>query len=98
MTINSTVAALHALAHETRLRSLQELARAGDGGLTAGVLAKRLDVQKNALSPHLSLLQRSELVTSEKSGRNITYRVRAEALVNLSNGLRAMVGKASTID
>lgn len=92
MVIDKTVAALHAFAHETRLRSLQELAKAGDEGLTAGVLATRLSIRKNALSPHLSLLQRSDLVSSVRSGRNITYRIRTESVVAMSKVLRTIAG------
>lgn len=90
MVLDRTVAALHALAHDTRMRVLQELAKAGEGGLTAGVVARRVEVQKNALSPHLALLQRAELVSSERSGRNITYRIQADALVRLSEHLREL--------
>ena len=50
MEITSAVASLAALAHEGRLTAFRLLVQAGDGGLAAGELARRLQVLPNTLS------------------------------------------------
>ncbi len=68
------VSALSALAQTHRLRVFRALVMAGLGGLTPGVLAKRLDITPSALSFHLKELSHSGLAKVEHQGRNLIYR------------------------
>lgn len=68
------VAALSALAFETRLQAVQLLASAGEGGVAAGELARQLGVQQNTMSDHLRALAHAGVVTTERRSRSIIYR------------------------
>ena len=65
--------ALGALSHETRLSVFRLLVTAGPAGLSAGVIAARLEVLPNTLSTHLGLLARAGLVVPARAGRVIRY-------------------------
>lgn len=67
------LAALAALAQETRLDVFRRLVQAGPDGLAAGVLASELAVSPATLSFHLKELRNARLVTSEREGRSIRY-------------------------
>lgn len=67
--------ALTALAHPTRLSVFRLLVREEPQGLAAGAIAEALDVRANTLSTHLTLLARGGLVSAERHGRSIRYRV-----------------------
>ena len=43
--------------------------------MPAGDIAKKLDVPHNTMSTHLTILNRVRLVSSERQGRRIVYRV-----------------------
>ncbi|MGB7243715.1 MAG: helix-turn-helix transcriptional regulator [Sulfitobacter sp.] len=58
----------HALAHVTR-RAMLDHVRA-DPGLTVGKLASHFDVSRIAVMNHLAVLEKAELVISEKDGRS----------------------------
>ena len=75
MDLDSSVAALSALAQPTRLEVFRLLVRNEPGGLAAGEIAKQLDVPHNTMSTHLTILNRAGLVSSERLGRSIVYRV-----------------------
>ena len=83
MEITSAVASLAALAHEGRLTAFRLLVQAGDGGLAAGELARRLEVLPNTLSTNLGILAQAGLVTSQREGRSIIYRAHYEAMGEL---------------
>ena len=83
MEITSAVASLAALAHEGRLTAFRLLVQAGDGGLAAGELARRLEVLPNTLSTNLGILAQAGLVTSQREGRSIIYRAQYEAMGEL---------------
>ncbi len=68
------IAALSALAQETRLAIFRLLVRAGEEGLAAGEIASRLGVAAPTLSFHLKDLQHAGLLLSERHGRQIVYR------------------------
>ena len=68
------VRALAALAQAVRLRVFRALVVAGPAGLTPGDLSAQLEVAANTLSFHLKELANSDLVTQERSGRNLVYR------------------------
>jgi ArsR family transcriptional regulator, arsenate/arsenite/antimonite-responsive transcriptional repressor len=69
------LAALSALANETRLDLVRLLVVAGDDGLPAGDLARALDHSASRLSFHLAQLEQAGLVTSRRVARNIYYAV-----------------------
>jgi DNA-binding transcriptional ArsR family regulator len=75
MDIQLSVAALSALAQPTRLEVFRLLVRHEPGGLAAGEIAKQLNVPHNTMSTHLTILSRAGLVSSERKGRSIVYRV-----------------------
>lgn len=67
------LAALTALAHETRLALIRLLVGAGPQGLAQGELARRLSASASRLAFHLGLLEQAGLVTSRREGRNVLY-------------------------
>jgi ArsR family transcriptional regulator len=68
-----------ALASTPRRRILAYLSKTS---LTAGEIAERFDMSKPALSKHLKILENAGLVTSEKNGQYVTYRLVEASLVN----------------
>jgi ArsR family transcriptional regulator len=75
MTLARAVKALDALAHETRLRVHRLLVQAGEEGLSAGFIARKLDMPASSLSFHLMHLQAAGLVTQRRDGRSLIYAV-----------------------
>jgi ArsR family transcriptional regulator len=67
------VAALAALAQESRLEVFRLLIRCGPGGVPAGEIARSLGVPHNTMSTQLAILSRAGLVTSRREGRSIIY-------------------------
>lgn len=61
------------MASETRLDLVRTLIDAGDGGLAAGEIGKRLAVSASRLSFHLSSLEQAGLVVARRAGRNVIY-------------------------
>ena len=79
------IAALSALAQESRLRVFRLLVTAGPEGLPAGHVAEELAVPANTLSFHLSLLKNAGLVSVRREGRSLIYSAEyghAKALVD----------------
>lgn len=79
----AAVAALSALAFETRLEVVQLLVNVGGEGLAAGELSRRLGVQQNTLSDHLGALARVGILTAERRSRSIIYRTNSSAVSDL---------------
>jgi len=77
------VDALSALAQPSRLEVFRLLARYGKDGLCAGDISKELGIPKPTLSFHLKELHEAELITSERNGRSITYRLHIEGMRSL---------------
>src|SRR5260221_12920867 len=67
------VAALGALAQDTRLALFRLLVQRGPDGLPAGVVAERLGVPPSALTFHLQQLLHAQLGTQRPGGRQIFY-------------------------
>lgn len=75
MEIQDVVNSLAALAQPVRLQVFRALVVAGHGGLTPGALVTAIAVPGTSLSFHLKELTHSGLVTQERVGRNLIYRV-----------------------
>jgi ArsR family transcriptional regulator, arsenate/arsenite/antimonite-responsive transcriptional repressor len=83
MELKQAVAALGALAQETRLSIFLLLVEAGPQGVAAGRLAESLDVPPATLSFHLKELSHSGLISSRQDGRFIHYAVDFEHMAAL---------------
>ena len=67
------IAALGALAQETRLALFRLLVAAGPAGLPAGAIAERLGVQPSSLSFHLAQLVHAGLIAQRRVSRHLIY-------------------------
>src|SRR5208283_81452 len=79
------IAALAALAQDTRLDIFRLLVQAGAEGVPAGKIGERLDLPSATLSFHLNQLRHAGLVTFRREGRSLIY----VAEYNAMNGLLA---------
>lgn len=73
MEIKYAVAALAALAQETRLSIYRALVEAGPEGLAAGRIADGLSVAPATLSFHLKELSHAGLICARQDGRYLLY-------------------------
>lgn len=73
METSAAVAALAALAHETRLAAFRLLVAAGREGLAAGTVADGLGLPPPTLSFHLAHLRHAGLVRVRRDGRSLIY-------------------------
>ena len=74
MDTTEAIAALAALAQETRLETFRLLVRHEPAGVAAGELARLIEVPQNTMSAHLAVLARAGLVRGERRSRSIVYR------------------------
>ncbi|MGG7644678.1 helix-turn-helix domain-containing protein [Rhodovulum sp. YNF3179] len=84
-TIESQARSLATLGHPGRLGVFRLLARRAPGAVRPGEMAEALALKPNTLSVYLSALAEAGLVTSERRGKAIYYRVdmaRAGALID----------------
>lgn len=72
---SKALAALSALAHETRLDLIRLLTPRGTEGMAAGQIAERLGIAAPRLSFHLSALEQAGLLRSRKLARHVFYSV-----------------------
>ncbi|MFN3577785.1 MAG: ArsR/SmtB family transcription factor [Tabrizicola sp.] len=72
---SKALAALSALAHETRLDLIRLLTPRGEAGMAAGQIAEALGMPAPRLSFHLSALEQAGLLKSRKVARNVFYSV-----------------------
>ena len=78
--LSNAVTMLSALAQETRLELFRLLVKQGPEGMNAGSIAERLGVPRSTLSYHLTELEQSHLIQSEKHARQIIYSANFERL------------------
>ncbi|MFO1055897.1 MAG: metalloregulator ArsR/SmtB family transcription factor [Dongiaceae bacterium] len=77
------VAALSALAQDTRLALFRLLVARGPEGHPAGVIAERLAVPASSLSFHLAQLSHAGLIRQRRQGRSLIYSADAAAMTAL---------------
>ena len=65
------VAALSALAHESRLAVYRLLVQTGPDGLSVGDLQAHIDIPPATLTHHLHALRRAGLIADARDGRSI---------------------------
>jgi DNA-binding transcriptional ArsR family regulator len=73
MEIQNAIAALAALAQETRLAVFRLLVQAGPEGLPAGEVGAELEIPSATLSFHLKELKGAGLIRCERVGRSRIY-------------------------
>ena len=79
----AAIAALSALAQETRLDVFRLLVTAGPAGLPAGAIAERLGVLPSSLTFHLNLLHRAGLISQTRRSRQLIYAAEYGAMTDL---------------
>jgi len=83
MQLHEAVAALGALAQETRLSIFRLLVQAGPEGVPAGRIGEALEVPAATLSFHLKELNHAGLTSSRQDGRFIYYAADFERMTAL---------------
>lgn len=76
----TAIAALAALAQETRLRLFRQLVAAGPEGQVVGEIAAAVAAAPATLSFHLKALTQAGLIRAQNEGRFIRYRVDVAAM------------------
>jgi ArsR family transcriptional regulator len=77
------IAALGALAQESRLDVFRLLVQAGPDGIPAGQIAERLNLPPATLSFHLNQLKHAGLVTFRRESRSLIYAAEFAAMNDL---------------
>lgn len=80
---SNAIAALAALAQETRLHIFRLLVRAGEDGLPAGRIGAELALPSATLSFHLNQLRHAGLVRYRRAGRSLIYAAEYAAMNDL---------------
>jgi ArsR family transcriptional regulator, arsenate/arsenite/antimonite-responsive transcriptional repressor len=80
---SNVIAALSALAQETRLDIFRLLVEKGPEGLPAGEIGDRLGQPSPTLSFHLSQLRFAGLIDSRRESRSIIYKANYKAMNEL---------------
>jgi DNA-binding transcriptional ArsR family regulator len=91
--LNQAAECLRTLAHPHRLRMLQMLLQRD---FPVGELAQACEIPSAMASEHLRLMQRCGFLTSEKSGRNVFYRVADDHLANILKCVESRFGVCDT--
>lgn len=73
METKQVLAALAALAQESRLAIYRLLVQAGPGGMSPGKISEQLGIPSSSLSFHLKELSHAALVTPTQEGRYVIY-------------------------
>ncbi|WP_174821672.1 ArsR/SmtB family transcription factor [Duganella rivi] len=73
MNTKQTLAALSALAQDSRLAVFRLLVQTGPDGLAASKIGEKLDIAPSSLSFHLKELSHAGLIASRQDGRFVIY-------------------------
>ena len=76
----SVIKALSALAQTNRLQIFRELVQKGTEGVTPALISESLGIAANTLSFHLKELMLADLISQERSGRNLIYRAQYDRM------------------
>ncbi|MYM80642.1 metalloregulator ArsR/SmtB family transcription factor [Duganella sp. FT50W] len=87
MNTKQTLAALAALAQESRLAVFRLLVQTGPEGLAASKIGERLAIAPSSLSFHLKELSHAGLIASRQQGRFVIYSADIAAMNGLINFL-----------
>lgn len=87
MDTKQTLAALAALAQESRLAVFRLLVQTGPHGLAASKIGEQLEIAPSSLSFHLKELSHAGLIVSRQEGRFIIYSADTGAMNDLINFL-----------
>ena|SRR5258707_10132488 len=74
------IAALAALAQDSRLDAYRLLVQAGPDGMPAGQVAAALGLPPNTLSFHFDRLRQAGLITVRRDGRSMIYAARYDIM------------------
>ena len=77
-----------ALGHPTRLAIVEKLA---DGEQCVCDLLEMFDIDMSTLSRHLSVLKSARLVSDERRGKNIYYRMRCNCVLKMLDCMEKML-------
>jgi len=77
------IAALAALAQDSRLDVFRLLVQAGRGGMSAGQVAETLGLAPNTLTFHFDRLRHAGLVSVQRNGRSMIYTAQYDAMNEL---------------
>jgi len=83
MKSDDALAALSALAQDSRLAIFRRLVRAGPAGEAAGAIAEALSIPAPTLSFHLKELERAGLIAQRRESRSLIYAARTETMREL---------------
>ena len=83
MQTKHVVAALAALAQETRLAAYRLLVQAGPAGLSPGKISEQLGIPASSLSFHLKELSHAQLIVPKPDGRYIQYAANFSTMTSL---------------
>lgn len=83
MDTRDALAALAALAQESRLAVFRLLVQAGPAGLAASKIAAHLDIAPSSLSFHLKELSHAGLIVAAQDGRFLIYSAQFAAMDGL---------------
>jgi DNA-binding transcriptional ArsR family regulator len=95
METSKVLAALAALAQDTRLSVYKLLVEHAPGGLPAGQIAEKLEIPPATLSFHLKELSHAGLVASRQESRFVWYRADLDAMNGLIGYLTENCCRAS---
>ncbi len=82
--------ALAALGHPMRIAIYRLLVEAGPAGRGPVAIGQLIDIPHNLVNYHLRLLVGAELVAGEKRGREVSYRILHEGMVEVLDSLAAL--------
>jgi ArsR family transcriptional regulator, arsenate/arsenite/antimonite-responsive transcriptional repressor len=97
METSSVVAALAALAQDTRLNVYRLLVEHAPEGLPAGQIAEQLGVPASSLSFHLKELTHAGLIAPKQEGRFLWYRADLDAMNGLVGYLTENCCRSSAV-
>ena len=72
---SKVLAALSALANDSRLELVRLLMPHGEAGMSAGEIGKKLGLGASLLSFHLAALEQAGLLRSRRASRNVIYAI-----------------------